>query len=126
LKFFSFAMKFLAWDHLYVDNMCVKFQGQKIHTKEVIQNLPTCVVLETISLLPTLILSWGLKYCLFTMKFLSWNHFFVDNMYAKFLVQKICPKKDIQNLPTCVVVRMNSLRPTLPPSQGLCNCHLTI
>jgi len=28
------AMKFLSWDHLYIYNMCAKFQGQKIYTKK--------------------------------------------------------------------------------------------
>jgi len=112
------SIKFLSWDHLYVDNMCVKFRGQKIHTKKDVWNLPTCVVIETISLLPTLTPFRRLKYCLFTIKFLSWNHFYVDNMHAKFQVQNIFRKKDIQNLPTCVVVRMISLLPTLPCVEG--------
>jgi len=41
-------MKFLAEDNLYVDNMCDKFQGQKIHPEKHIQNLPTCVVARMI------------------------------------------------------------------------------
>jgi len=41
--------------------MCTKFQGQKIHQKKDIQNLPTCVVVKKISLLPTLTASQGLK-----------------------------------------------------------------
>jgi len=40
------------------------------------------------------------------MKFLSRDHLYVDNMCAKFQVQKIYPKKDIKNIPTCIVVRM--------------------
>jgi len=40
-------------------------------------------------------------------------------MCAKFQGQKIRKNKDIQNLPTCVVVRKNSLLPTLTPFQGL-------
>jgi len=36
-------MKILAWDHLYVNNMRAKFQGDKIHLQKDIQILPTCV-----------------------------------------------------------------------------------
>jgi len=57
----------------------------------------------------------------FAMKFLARNHLYADNMCFKFQVQKIYPKKDIQNLPTCVVLRKFSLLPTLTPSQGLKN-----
>ena len=31
----------LAQDHTYVDNMCEKFQGQEMYSKEDIQNLLT-------------------------------------------------------------------------------------
>jgi len=44
LKNCFIAIKFLAWVHLYVDNMCDKFQGQKIHLKKYIRNLLTCIV----------------------------------------------------------------------------------
>jgi len=33
------TMKCLAQDHLYVDNIYEKFQGQKMHSKKIIQNL---------------------------------------------------------------------------------------
>jgi len=34
-------MKILAQDHLFVDKMCTKFQGQEMNTRKNIQNLPT-------------------------------------------------------------------------------------
>jgi hypothetical protein len=37
-------MNFFAQDPLYANNMCAKFEGQKIYTKKEIHNLPTCVV----------------------------------------------------------------------------------
>jgi len=52
-------------------------------------------------------------------EFLSQHHLYVNNMCTKFQVQEIPPKKEIQNLPTCVVVKKYSLLPTLTPSQGL-------
>jgi len=39
------------------------------------------------------------------MNFLSKNHFYVNNMCAKFQGKKSHTKKDIQNLPTYVAVR---------------------
>jgi len=46
-------MKFLKQHDLYDNNNHAKFQGQKIHGKKVIQNLPTLVVVvESFSLLP--------------------------------------------------------------------------
>jgi len=39
-------MKFLERQVLYVNNICSKFQGQKINTKKDNHNLPTCVVLR--------------------------------------------------------------------------------
>jgi len=61
LKNCFFTMKFLARHHLYDNNMCAIFQGQKIHTKKDIRNLPTCVAVKKISLLPILTPSQGLK-----------------------------------------------------------------
>ena len=46
LRKFFLPMKFLEWKHLYVVYMYGKFQVQKIHTKNNIPNLPTCVVLR--------------------------------------------------------------------------------
>jgi len=37
-------MKFFSQDVLYANNMCAKFEGEKIYTKEDIHDLPTCVV----------------------------------------------------------------------------------
>jgi len=106
IEIFFFAMKFLSWDHLYVDNMCSKFQVQKIYQKKDIWNLPTWVVLRQFSILLTLTPSQGLKIWYFALKFFSWDHLYVENMSSKFQVHKIYPKKDISNLSTCVVVRM--------------------
>ncbi len=75
--------------------MCEKFQGQKDHTKKNIQNLPTCVPMKKISLLSTLNPSQGFKVWVFAMKFFSRDHHYIDNMYAKFQVQKIYTKKYI-------------------------------
>jgi len=62
LKNWYFTMKFLSQHHLYVNNTCTKFQGQKIYQKKNIQNLPTCVAVKKISLLPILTTSQGLKF----------------------------------------------------------------
>jgi len=166
LKNWYFTVNFLSQHHLYGNNTCIKFQGQKIHQKKDIQNLPTRVavrkfsllsnltpsqrlkfffpwkfwnnkfcmlitylqisrpkdqykkiftiylhvsfwetIVVTISLLPTLTPSQGLKNCLFTMKFLSQYDFYVNNMCAKFQGKKFHTKKDILNLPTSIAVR---------------------
>ena len=48
------------------------------------------------------------------MKFLEQKPLYVSNIWQKFQGQKINAKKDINNLPTCVVVRETiSLLPTL-------------
>jgi len=39
-------MKFLAWDHIYVDNMFSDFEGKKIYIEKDIWNLPACVVMR--------------------------------------------------------------------------------
>jgi len=57
LKIWYFNMKNLPQNHLYVNNMCTKFQGQEIYQKRDIRNLLTCVVVKCFSLLPTLIAS---------------------------------------------------------------------
>jgi len=46
-------------DHLYVNNISAKFQGQKIHTQKDIQNLPTCVVMRMIFLALGIVLFYG-------------------------------------------------------------------
>ena len=44
LKTLFFAMKFYSRSHIYVDNMCTKFQVQKIHPQKDTSNLPTCIL----------------------------------------------------------------------------------
>jgi len=61
--------------------------------------------METISVLLTLTPSQGLRNFLFTMKFLSQNYFYVNNMCDKFESQKNLIKKDIQNLSACLDMR---------------------
>jgi len=56
-------------------------------------------------MLPTLTPSQGLKIFFFTMNFFAQHRLYVNNMHDKFKGQKIKEKKDIQNLPTCVVVK---------------------
>jgi len=97
-------MNFFSQHRLYVNNTSTKFQGQNIHQKKDIQNLPTCVVVKKISLLPTLSPSQGLKFLFFAMKFLEQQVLYVNNI---FLRPKENLKKDIYNLPTCVVLRKN-------------------
>jgi len=85
------------------------------------QNLPTCVLVKINSMLPTLTTSQGLKFISFAMKFLEQQSLYNNNIYSKFQGQKINNKKDIHNLPTCVVLRNTimetiSLLPTLTPS----------
>jgi len=78
-----------------------------------------CVDVKNNSLLPTLTPFLGVKFFSFAMKFLSQDQLYVNNIWSKFQSQKIYTKKDIPNLPTCVVVRKFSLLPTLTPFQGL-------
>jgi len=56
----------------------------------------------------------------FAMKFLEKKLLYVNNIYSKFLGQKINKKKDIKNLPTCVDLRNNCgnhfITSTLTPS----------
>jgi len=126
LKNWYFTMNFLSQHHLYFNNTCTKCQGQKFHQKKDIQNLPTCVAMKKISLLPTLIASRGLNFFLFAMKFLEHQVLYVNNICSKFQGQKINKEKDTHNLPTCVIWRKFSLLPTLTPSQGLKNCFFTM
>jgi hypothetical protein len=63
--------------------MCGKFQGQKIHRQKVIQNLPTLVVVEKFSLLPTLTASQSLIYSFFAMEFLEKKNLFMSVTYGK-------------------------------------------
>jgi hypothetical protein len=70
-----------------------KFQGQKIHEKKVIQNLPTLVVVvESFSLLPTLTTSQRLHYFLFAMKFLEKNIFMLLTYGKNFKAKKLIGK----------------------------------
>ena len=46
LKNCLFTMKFFPQNYFYVNNICDKFQSQKIYTKRKIQNLPTCVAVK--------------------------------------------------------------------------------
>jgi len=68
LKHWSLTMKFLSWHNLYVNYICAKFQGQKVYTKKDVRNLPTCIAVRKISLLPTLTPSQGWK-----IVFHQWN-----------------------------------------------------
>ena len=61
--------------------MYAKFQGQKIHQKKVIQNLPTLVAVEIFSLLPTLTASQRLNFLFFlVMKSLEQKPLYVNNI----------------------------------------------
>jgi len=51
-----------VFPNVYVDNMCAKFQGQKIHMKKDIQNLPTCVVVRMIFSAFGIVSFCGLKF----------------------------------------------------------------
>jgi hypothetical protein len=82
-----------------------------MHWQKVIQNLPTLVVVEKFSLLPTLTASQSLNYYFLAMKFLERKPFCVNNTWYKFQDQIINKTKDINNLPTCVVVGRNGGKP---------------
>jgi len=105
LKIWYFTTKFLPQLDIYVNNTWSKFQGQKIHHLKVIQNLPTWIVVEFFSLLPTFTASQGLEFFFFAMKFFEQKLIYDFNTLSKFQVQKISTKKDIHNLPTCIVLR---------------------
>jgi len=63
-EFFSLlTMKLLSRDLFYVNNMCAKLEGQNIYTKIDIHNLPTCIIVREISLLPPLTPFQGMKNC---------------------------------------------------------------
>jgi hypothetical protein len=64
-------------------------------------------VVESFSLLPTLTTSQRLIYLFFSMEFLEQNPLYVNKIWKKFQGQPIITKKDINNLPTCVVVGNN-------------------
>jgi hypothetical protein len=91
--------------------MYAKFQGQKIHQQKVIQNLPTLVVVEKFSLLPTLTASQSFNYSFLAMKFLEQKPLYVNNIWSKFQGQILNKKIYINNLPTCVVVGKNEGKP---------------
>jgi len=65
-KNWYFTMKVLTHHHFYINSICAKFQGQNIYQKKDIQNLPTCVPVRKISLLPTLTVFQGLNFFFLT------------------------------------------------------------
>ena len=77
-------MKLLAHDHLYVENMCTKFQGQKMYTVIDIQDLPTGVAVRKVSQLPTLTPFQGLKKNKFPWNFWSETTFMLITYVKKF------------------------------------------
>jgi len=107
LKLIFFAIKFLEQQVLYLNNICYKFQGPKTNTKKIFtiyQHVSFWeTIVETISLLPTLIPSQGLKIFLFNMNFLSHNEFYVNNMCTNFTNMYSCEKNSCENtwLVTC-------------------------
>jgi hypothetical protein len=111
LKNWYFPTTLLPKHYLEVNYMFTKFQGQKIHQQKVIQNLPTLVDVENFSLLPTLTASQSLNYYFFVIKFLEQKPLNVNNIQYKFQCQNMNLKKDINNLPTCVVVGKNEGKP---------------
>jgi len=64
-------MKVLAQHYIYINYMCAKFQGQKIHTEKDTRNLPTSIAMRKISLLPTFTPFQGMKNCFFAMEILA-------------------------------------------------------
>jgi len=115
-------MKNLPQHHLYVNNTWTKFKGKKFYQKK-FQNLLTCVVVKCFSLLSTLTTSQRLNSSSFAMKLLEQKLCYVNNILSRIQGQKINKKKDINNLPTCFVLRNNCgnyfTTSTLTPSQGL-------
>jgi len=81
LKNWYFPTKFLPKHFIYVNYRYAKFQGQKIHQQKVIQNLPTLVVVENFSLLPTLTASQSFNYSFLAMKFLEQKPLYVNNIW---------------------------------------------
>jgi len=119
LKNWYFTMKFLSHHHVYVNNTCTKFQGQKIHPKKDVQNLPTCVVVKQFHYCQLWHPPKGWKIAYLLWLFFMQDHFYVNNISAKLRGQKIHTQKDIRNLSTCVVVREILLLPTLTLFQRL-------
>jgi len=89
IEFLFLPWIFLKWDHIYADNICAKFQVQKIYSKKDIRNLPTCVVVRKIFTTTNFNTFQGLKNYFFAIKFLAWAHLYVGNRSAKFQGQKI-------------------------------------
>jgi len=92
LTFFLVPLNLLEYQFLYVNNICSKFQGQKINTKKDIHNLPKCVILRnncrnhfTTPNFDTL--SRAEKLLIYYKKFAS-KFLYVNNMCAKFQGQK--------------------------------------
>jgi len=88
LILFSFAMKFSEQKLLHVNNICSKFEGQKINTKKDIDILSTCVVLKnncgnhfTTANFDTLPRAEIFSYLL--LSFLQ-NYLYVNNILGKF------------------------------------------
>jgi len=106
LKNCFFTMEIFSQHHLYVNNMRAKFQGQKIQKKKRYSksiNMCSCEMFFNATHFDTLL---RIEYFFFAMKFLAWDCLYADKVCSKFQVQKIYTKKDIRNLPTCIVVRM--------------------
>jgi len=66
-----FSMNCFLQEHLCVNNICEKFQGQKIYKKKDIGILPVCVDVKKNSLLPTSTPFLGVKV------FSFWHEIFV-------------------------------------------------
>jgi len=101
LKIWSFPMKFLARCCLYVNYMCDKFQGQKIYTKKDIGNLPTCVAVRTIPLLPTLTPFQGLNFFLFPWNFLHKTIYMLITCVKIFKFKRYAQKKYLISTNVC-------------------------
>ena len=71
LRKFFLPMELLESKHLYVDYMCENFQVQKIHKKQNIPNLQTCVVVRKVLQLPPMLVDF--KYHFFEYIFWPWN-----------------------------------------------------
>jgi len=113
-------------------NTCTKFQGQKIYQKENIQNLLTCVVVicEMFFITANFDILPKIEFSFFCYEIFGKKLFYIDNISSKFQGQKITTEEDINNLPTCIVLRMNCgnhfTTSTLTHSQGLKNFLFTM
>ena len=87
---------------LCVDNTCFKFQGQKkINPNNIFTMYQDVLfgetIMETISILPTLTRSQGIRNCLYTMGVLAQDFLYVNIMCAKFQDQTSYTTKYIHN-----------------------------